>query len=311
MNDKADKPVRVLFEPFNIAVEAAAGSTVLEAALDAGVHINASCGGEGFCGKCRITIEQGSVQGGISEQISAADAEAGVRQACLAVLREDVVVRVPVESALDKVALKALASGGASVAKLIGAEQLKAEGRFDPALAKVVVSADAPTLADNRNDVARLLSALREKGESDFVFRFEAIHDLPNAWREGDWTVTTTILRPVGRKHGRNQVTRVEAGDTSDCNLAAAIDLGTTTVWAQLIDLNSGAVLGTEGDFNAQISFGEDVISRIVHAAKPGGLKRLQEAAVNPSTACSRPWPATRAPSWRTSASPPWPATPP
>ncbi|MBI4800106.1 MAG: DUF4445 domain-containing protein [Desulfarculus sp.] len=281
VSSSQDKPVRVHFEPFNIVVEAQPGGTVLEAALEAGVHINASCGGEGFCCKCRVTIEQGRVEGGISEQISAADADAGVRQACLATLVEDVVVRVPVESALDKVALKALAAGSAQVAKLIGAEELKAEGRFDPALAKVVVSAEPPSLSDNRNDVARLLAALREKGESDFVFRFEAIHDLPNAWREGDWTVTTTILRPVGRKSGRNQVIRVEPGDTSDCNLAVAIDLGTTTVWAQIIDLNSGQVLGTEGDFNAQISFGEDVISRIVHAAKPGGLKRLQEAAVN------------------------------
>ncbi|MBI5522478.1 MAG: DUF4445 domain-containing protein [Desulfarculus sp.] len=281
VSSSQDKPVRVHFEPFNIVVEAQPGGTVLEAAMEAGVHINASCGGEGFCGKCRVTIEQGRVEGGISEQISAADADAGVRQACLATLVEDVVVRVPVESALDKVALKALAAGSAQVAKLIGAEELKAEGRFDPALAKVVVSAEPPSLSDNRNDVARLLSALREKGESDFVFRFEAIRDLPNAWRDGQWTVTTTILRPVGRKSGRNQVIRVEPGDTSDCNLAVAIDLGTTTVWAQIIDLNSGQVLGTEGDFNAQISFGEDVISRIVHAAKPGGLKRLQEAAVN------------------------------
>ncbi|MFH1032942.1 MAG: ASKHA domain-containing protein [Pseudomonadota bacterium] len=281
MSNEQQKSVKVTFEPFNVVVEAQAGSTVLEAALEAGVHINASCGGEGFCGKCRVTIEQGRVEGGISDKVSAADTEAGVRQACLASLVEDVVVRVPVESALDKVALKALAAGAAQVAKLIGAEDLKAEGRFDPALAKVAVRAPAPTLDDNRNDVARLLTALREKGESDFVFRFEAIRDLPNAWRDGQWGVTTTILRPVGRKSGRNQVTRVEPGDTTDCNLAVAIDIGTTTVWAQLIDLNTGEVLGTEGDFNRQISFGEDVISRIVHAGKPGGLKKLQEAVVN------------------------------
>ncbi|CAO0820777.1 DUF4445 domain-containing protein [Desulfarculales bacterium] len=273
--------MRVTFEPSNVAVEVQPGGTVLEAVLEAGMHVNASCGGEGFCGKCRVTIEQGRVDGGISDNISVADAEAGVRQACRAVLVENVVVRVPVESTLDKMALKALAAGSAQVAKLIGAEELKAAGCFSPALAKVVVSAEPPTLTDNRNDVVRLLSALHKKGQSDFVFRFEAIHDLPNAWREGQWTVTATILRPVARTNGRNQVIRVEGGDTSDCNLAVAIDLGTTTVWAQLIDLNSGQVLGTEGDFNSQISFGEDVISRIIQAGKPGGLKRVQEAAVN------------------------------
>jgi uncharacterized 2Fe-2S/4Fe-4S cluster protein (DUF4445 family) len=116
-------------------------------------------------------------------------------------------------------------------------------------------------------------------GEGNFVFEFEAIRELPDAWRQGNWQVTTTIMRPVGRKAGRNQVIRVEPGDTSARNLAAAIDLGTTTVWAQFIDLNTGQILGTEGDFNSQIGYGEDVISRIVYAGKPGGLKRLQESA--------------------------------
>jgi len=177
------------------------------------------------------------------------------------------------------VALKALAAGSPQQATLIGANNLRQEGRFDPALVKVVVSAKPPSLDDNRNDVARLLGVLREKGERGFSFAFEAIRDLPEAWRKGDWTVTTTIMRPVRRRYGRNQVIRVEPGDTSGRNLALAIDLGTTTVWAQLLDLNSGEILGNEGDFNSQIGYGEDVISRIIYAGKPGGAKRLQEAA--------------------------------
>lgn len=279
MSQEQPASVKVRFEPFNIVAQAPVGSTILEVALEAGVHINASCGGEGVCGKCRVIVEEGSVQGGVTEKINPQDVAKGVRQACLAELTGDVVVRVPVESSLDKVALKALAAGSAQQATLIGGEELKQEGRFDPALAKVTVRANHPTLEDNRNDVARLLACLREKGERGFSFAFEAIRDLPEAWRQGDWQVTTTIMRPVRRKYGRNQVIRVEPGDTSASNLAVAIDLGTTTVWAQLIDLNSGKVLATEGDFNGQIGYGEDVISRIVYAGKPGGLKRLGEAA--------------------------------
>ncbi|MFZ5587845.1 MAG: ASKHA domain-containing protein [Thermodesulfobacteriota bacterium] len=279
MSQEQSSTVRVTFEPFNVTIEAPAGGTVLEAALEAGVHINASCGGEGVCGKCRVTIEEGEVKGGLTERINPADAAKGVRQACLAELTGHVVVRVPVESSLDKVALKALAAGSPQQATLIGANDLRQEGRFDPALVKVVVSAKPPSLDDNRNDVARLLGALREKGERGFSFAFEAIRDLPDAWRKGDWTVTTTIMRPVRRRYGRNQVIRVEPGDTSGRNLALAIDLGTTTVWAQLLDLNSGEILGNEGDFNSQIGYGEDVISRIIYAGKPGGAKRLQEAA--------------------------------
>ncbi len=271
--------MKVRFEPFGVEIEAQAGQKLLDAALEAGVHINASCGGEGVCGKCRVIVEQGVVDGGLSEKISPEDTAAGVRLACQSAINEDVIVRVPVESALDKAGLKALAAGAAQTATLIGAEDLKEQGRFEPALAKVTVSAEPPTLEDNRNDVARLLAALKEAGESHFVFDFEAIRDLPEAWREVDWQVTTTIMRPVDLAKGRNHVIRVEPGDTSGRNLAVAIDLGTTTIWAQLIDLHSGEILGTEGDFNAQIGYGEDVISRIVYAGKPGGLKRLQEAA--------------------------------
>lgn len=272
--------MKVRFEPFGVEIDVESGQKLLDAALDAGVHINASCGGEGVCGKCRIIVEEGAVAGGLSEKISAEDAAKGVRLACQSVVEQDVTVRVPVESALDKVGLKALAAGSAQTALLIGADNLREQGRFEPALAKVTVSAEPPTLDDSRNDVARLLAALKEAGESHFVFDFEAIRDLPEAWRQGDWSVTTTIMRPVDVAKSRNHVIRVEPGDTSGRNLAVAIDLGTTTVWAQLVDLNSGEILGTEGDFNAQIGYGEDVISRIVYGGKPGGLKRLQEAAV-------------------------------
>jgi uncharacterized 2Fe-2S/4Fe-4S cluster protein (DUF4445 family) len=271
--------VKVRFEPMGVETQAPAGSFLLDAALEAGVHINASCGGKGVCGKCRIVVKEGSLEGGLTEKINAKDREKGVRQACLATLKEDVVIEVPVESALDKAALKALATGQAQGAKLVSADDLKAEDRFFPALIKRVISAPAPTLEDNRNDVRRLLDTFRESGERHFALDFEAIRDLSRCWREGDWTITTTILRPVYLESGRNRIIKVEPGDTTDQNLAVAIDLGTTTVWGQLIDLNSGEILATEGTFNSQISFGEDVISRIIAADKPQGLHKLQEAA--------------------------------
>ena len=63
--------MKVRFEPFGVEVEAKAGDRLLDLALEAGVHINASCGGEGVCGKCRVHLEQGQVHGGLSEKISA------------------------------------------------------------------------------------------------------------------------------------------------------------------------------------------------------------------------------------------------
>ena len=279
MAEQTDGQVTIRFEPTGIETTAAVGSAVLDAALEAGVHINASCGGKGVCGKCRVIIEEGEVQGGISEKLSQQDRDAGIRLACQATLADDVTIRITDESALNKDALKALASGPVQQATLIGAEELKAEDRYQPAVAKLFVQAQPATLADNRNDVDRLLLALKEKGEHRFAFEYEAIRELPGAWRESEWQVTATVLRAVYTETGHNHIIRVEPGNTSSRNIAVAVDLGTTTVWAQLLDLNSGEVLGTEGDFNSQIGFGEDVITRIIYAGKPGGMRRLQDAA--------------------------------
>ncbi len=269
---------KVRFEPMGKEVEAPAGTNLLDLAMESGIHINASCGGRGVCGKCRVNISGGEVGGGVSEKLSEKDRGAGVRLACKSEVIQDVVVGIPVESAIDKVALKALAGGSARIARAYDEVELKEQGRFDPASVKKVVTAPEPSLEDARNDVRRLLDALKEMGERHFVVDFEAIRQLPGAWRDGNWTVTVTIVRPVNPT-GRNRIVKVQPGDTTDRNLAVAIDLGTTTVWAQVLDCNSGKILGTEGGFNSQISHGEDVISRIIATGKPGGLKRLQEAA--------------------------------
>lgn len=279
MSQENANPVKVRFEPSGIEIQAEQGSVLIDAALDAGVHINASCGGRGVCGKCRVTIAEGSVDQGLSEKVSEKDAAAGVRLACQARLSGDVTIEVPVESALDNVALKALAKGSAQRAEAVGAEELIAAGRFMPAIQKLHLSAPEPTIDDNRNDVKRLLDALKEKGESHFSIDFQAMRNLPSSWREGGWGLTCTILRPV-YESGHSRIIRVEPGDTTGSSYALAVDLGTTTVWGQLVDLNSGQVLKTEGEFNSQISYGEDVISRIIAAGKPGGLEKLQAAAV-------------------------------
>jgi uncharacterized 2Fe-2S/4Fe-4S cluster protein (DUF4445 family) len=55
------------------------------------------------------------------------------------------------------------------------------------------------------------------------------------------------------------------------------VDIGTTTVWGRLVNLATGESGPSRGDLNGQISFGEDVISRIVFASKGDGLTRLRE----------------------------------
>ena len=59
-----------------------------------------------------------------------------------------------------------------------------------------------------------------------------------------------------------------------------AIDIGTTTVSAVLIDMESGEVLAKGSAGNGQIRYGADVINRIIESQKPGGQKRLQDAVI-------------------------------
>ncbi len=72
--------------------------------------------------------------------------------------------------------------------------------------------------------------------------------------------VTATLVRPV-RDVGKTRLINVQPGDTTSRSYAIAMDIGTTTIYGQVIDLISGDVLAEYGDFNGQISYGEDVIS--------------------------------------------------
>ncbi|MBR3199753.1 MAG: DUF4445 domain-containing protein [Mogibacterium sp.] len=57
-----------------------------------------------------------------------------------------------------------------------------------------------------------------------------------------------------------------------------AIDIGTTTVAAALLDLKTGKVLSKASRGNGQIRYGADVINRIIQQTRPGGKERLQKA---------------------------------
>ncbi len=94
--------VLVRFKPYNREIRVARGETLLQAAMQAGVYIQASCGGEGVCGKCLVQIDKGEVEGSRDPKISPQDFERGVRQACKTRILSDLEVTVPTEAALDK-----------------------------------------------------------------------------------------------------------------------------------------------------------------------------------------------------------------
>ena len=268
---------KVVFEPHGVTIEAEDGANLIRSAMEAGVHINASCGGDGVCGKCRVIIEQGAVQDGLSEKLSAEDIEKGYRLACRSVVTEDIVVRVPVESSIDASVLnQARTPRKTAHVHQLDLEYLKEEGLFYPPVEKRYLELPPPDAQDHLPDVSRLVDFLKiNYDEHRLVVSLPVIQKVPDVLRRDDFKVTATLSRPVhpGRK---TYVIDVQAGDTTDRSYAIAMDIGTTTIYGQLIDLNSGCVLAEHGDFNGQISYGEDVITRIMAAEKPGGLEKLQ-----------------------------------
>ena len=268
----------VEFLPHNIKVDVEENESLIRAAMEAGVHINASCGGGGVCGKCRVLLEEGSVTGGISEQLSKKEQEKGYRLACLSEVTSDLKVRIPVESEIDTSRLNVQA-GARHTAKVMysNIDELREDGLFIPPVEKIYLELDTATADDNQADVARIINHLRlEHDEHRLTMDLSLIRKIPEIIRQGEFKVTATIVRPV-RKDGKNEIVNIEPFDTSDRNFAIAVDIGTTTVFGQVLDLHSGEILAEHGEFNSQISYGEDVISRIMFTEKGDGLEVLQE----------------------------------
>ncbi|SDP55176.1 ASKHA domain-containing protein [Desulforhopalus singaporensis] len=275
------KECNVTFLPHDRKITVAEGESLIRAALQAGVHINASCGGEGVCGKCRVHVEQGLVQDGKSERIKQEELDSGVRLACRAKVTGDVVVRVPVESSVDKSVMNLQATPRRTARiQQMDFENLKEEGLFIPPVEKIYLRLPPPDAQNNMPDVTRLVEYLKlEADEHKLELTLPVMRKLPSVMREENFTLTLTMVRPV-RKNGKNIILNVQPGDRSGSNYAIAMDIGTTTIYGQLIDLTTGQCLAEAGDFNGQISYGEDVITRIIYAEKAGGLEKLQEVVV-------------------------------
>ncbi|MCC6192379.1 MAG: DUF4445 domain-containing protein [Anaerolineales bacterium] len=234
------------------------GTTVFNAANWAGLPIDSTCGGRGTCGKCKVRLVRGA--DGVSEAdhrfIAEAELAAGWRLSCRAAVHGECVAEVPRLMSSPKAAL-------------LGYGQ---HVLLDPNVAKVYLKLDEPTLEDQRGDLTRLLDALRVEGWD--VRPDPALwRALPGVLRDSDWTVTAVV---VG-----DELIAVEPGDTSAEAYGVAVDVGTTTVVAAVVNLMTGAVVAIKSTLNGQAAFGADVISRASHVmADPGGLTVLHERIV-------------------------------
>ncbi len=279
--NKTQETSTVTFLPANKSITVKNRSTLMEAARTAGIHINASCGGAGVCGKCRVIIEQGMVTGGESEKLSATEYARGYRQACTAEIKHDITVRVPEESGRQK--------GGLSTdiplrhharMHVFNIDELKEAGIFYPPVEKLCLELLKPDANDNRADVGRLIQGLADQhNKHRLVTGLPVMRKIRAALREKNFLVTVTLEQPVNNK-SKSHLLNIQPGRWDHRNFGLAIDIGTTTIHGVLIDLYSGKILAKDSCYNPQMSYGEDVIARIIYAEKPKGLAMMQDLVV-------------------------------
>jgi len=280
------KKVKVHFQPDNVGIVVERGASLLQAAIDAGVHITASCGGVGVCGTCKVLIEKGDVESSRSEKLSPEEWKQGIRQACQSRVLTDLLVSIPVESRLETVVVSReieratkMATGGAGPA-----EAIATGWRFKPPLNKCYIELPPPTLVDNISDLSRLLRGLKKQCSLNYAgVDPDVVRKLPRVLRSKKYRVTaTTLVKAVKTKADKRKPTiiNLEPGNTGQKHFSLAFDIGTTTVCGQLLDLNRGKAIAEAMAYNRQIGYGADVITRIAFCQGPGGLKKLQQAVV-------------------------------
>ena len=276
------KKYTIFFLPGNKRIEINEGATLLEAVQKSGAHINNVCGGVGSCGKCKVIVKKGRAQTRPSPLLTNDEIKKGYVLACQARIVEDLFIEIPEESRITQAQIVMGETKPKDIFQYgeIGERQSSVARQpvsVTRLVKKIYVELSRPTLHDNLSDLERLLRELKPKlDDSKIQVSLPITRMLTQAVRKQDWKVTVTLAKR-GYSH---DIIQVEPGDSRYSNYAIALDVGTTTVVVQLIDIASGKVIDTRGNYNKQVVFGEDVISRIIHACEQNGLDDLHNVVV-------------------------------
>ena len=259
------KKFQVTFQPSGVRGEVLEGTTILDASRELGVGIESLCGGIKACGKCKVKLVEGRLFPFMEEEskfITEAEKTDGYRLGCAAQIKGDVLVFVPEESLAGKQVVRKAATERAI--------------ELNPGIHLYYVELSPPSFQDLRGDLDRLKKELSEKYHlSPLDIDYHVLLKLPRVLRQANWNVTAVIWM-------EKEILDVKPGRVEDA-YGVAIDVGTTTVAAYLCNLRSGEVMATGSMMNPQISYGEDVMSRIsyVVANPEDGLEKMNQLIVD------------------------------
>lgn len=251
---------QIIIKPIGRRVSVTADTTLLQAARQAGLQVAAVCGGKGTCGACTVHIISGDFSEPTASEkklLPISAIKAGRRLACQVFPSSDGVISFPAES-------------------LGSLQRLQLEGELhgvtpNPALQRLEVDLSNPDPARKQSDLTTLRETLVVSGYPHTQIPAnlqDTIKDLMNLKSK---RVSLVF-------HGMDLVTALTP---SRPLLGLAVDLGTTKLAAFLVNLENGVTLAADGMPNPQISYGEDVISRIEFAdSNPQGAKILRQSVI-------------------------------
>jgi uncharacterized 2Fe-2S/4Fe-4S cluster protein (DUF4445 family) len=236
--DDGAQRVRLRFLPDGGEVRVPSGTPVFDAASWNGIAIDSTCGGHGTCKKCKVRIVSGDVPVGPLDPraFTTEELRDGWRLACRASARGDLVVEVPPLQTRPKAALAG-----------VGRHVI-----LRPSVQKRHLVLEEPTLEDQRSDLQRVLDGIEDLEPTASL---ELLRSLGGTLRAAGFDITAVVCD--------EELIDIEPGDTTARRFAIAFDLGTTTVVATLLDLDSGQPVAVRSMLNRQQPYGADVITRI------------------------------------------------
>ncbi|NIM57747.1 MAG: 2Fe-2S iron-sulfur cluster binding domain-containing protein, partial [Candidatus Aminicenantes bacterium] len=265
---KEKKEFTVDFLPFKIRVEVPSGTSLLDAVKKAELPLKTTCGGKGTCGDCVVQIISGAYQSKQSAALSDKLASQGFRLACQTKVTDNITTQLP---QFRELAIKSIVDS-----KFFEEQKDRISGLYeiDPAVKRIELHLPPPTLEDNYSDLKRIERELQKKLSLKRInCEYSVMKKLAQAVRKDKGRISV-ILFISG-----NEATIIDAVPQSLGKklFGIACDIGTTTVALHLVNLSNGKIESTVSSLNQQITGGEDIISRINYAQKPGGLKKLHE----------------------------------
>ena len=252
--------VRIRLLPLDKELSLKAGANLREALIEAGVPLDSPCGGQGTCLKCKVQVS------GVSpkftelerEKLSAEELSSGWHLACQVTVEESGEVRLP-----ELEVSRAKAGFG-----LLGEEI-----PLQPNARRRHFELSRPTMSDQRADWNRLAEYLEVSEPVPVRVELSLLQEISGRLREGNFAGEAVL---VG-----NEVVALDPPDSSEDVLGVALDIGTTTLAAGLVDLDTGKVIALDAELNPQITFGADVISRIMYTQDgPEKRENLQKEVI-------------------------------